>query len=389
MSYMDDVKRMFTEGLTLEEIAGKVRRSARTIVDRLRREGYSQRGDIWVNRETGECLNNPQPLEAAKPTEQEVGEPIVTVDIRTLKNANGVALSTDINVITAEINAYQRVAGEAIFEIGRRLKGVRDNPEEYGFEGYRDWERWCSDELGMTRQHANRFIKVFDRFSEYETGTPVFRLPTSMSVLYELIPYDDEELEMPREMPDGTMKKLTEMSRREIEEFKRREREAVAEKEKALRAADEAEKRAKQAEESAEESARVNHELMDTLREIESRPTPEPKVEPVEVPVHDPATTERLRRYEEKFGDIEIYEQGAVRIGNIADVSAATQTFEYEIRNMLKKYAFLTQYQRELSTLPQVVSQEFEGTIIAWGGFLQELSDCFYSSRKGAKIINI
>jgi len=50
-------------------------------------------------------------------------------------------LSTDINVITAEINAYQQVAGEAIFEIGRRLKGVRDNPEKYGFEGYRDWER--------------------------------------------------------------------------------------------------------------------------------------------------------------------------------------------------------------------------------------------------------
>lgn len=32
------------------------------------------------------------------------------------------ALSNDINIITAEVNAYQRVAGEAIFEIGGRLK---------------------------------------------------------------------------------------------------------------------------------------------------------------------------------------------------------------------------------------------------------------------------
>ncbi|WII38777.1 dimethyladenosine transferase [Paenibacillus thiaminolyticus] len=35
-------------------------------------------------------------------------------------------LSTDIHVITAEINAYQKIAGEAIFEIGRRLKHIRE-----------------------------------------------------------------------------------------------------------------------------------------------------------------------------------------------------------------------------------------------------------------------
>ncbi|MEA0554764.1 DNA modification methylase [Lysinibacillus irui] len=43
----------------------------------------------------------------------------------------GQTLSTDINVITAEINAYQRVAGEAIFEIGRRLHEVKYNPRKF------------------------------------------------------------------------------------------------------------------------------------------------------------------------------------------------------------------------------------------------------------------
>lgn len=41
-------------------------------------------------------------------------------------------LSNDIHVITAEINAYQRIAGEAIFEIGRRLHEVKYNPKKFG-----------------------------------------------------------------------------------------------------------------------------------------------------------------------------------------------------------------------------------------------------------------
>lgn len=47
-------------------------------------------------------------------------------------------MSDDINVITAEINAYKQMAGEAIFEIGRRLKEVRDNPGKFGLPAGKD-----------------------------------------------------------------------------------------------------------------------------------------------------------------------------------------------------------------------------------------------------------
>ncbi|CAM4528033.1 hypothetical protein [Paenibacillus xylanexedens] len=39
---------------------------------------------------------------------------------------NELALSSDLSTLIAEINAYKRVDGEAIFEIGKRLKSVRD-----------------------------------------------------------------------------------------------------------------------------------------------------------------------------------------------------------------------------------------------------------------------
>ncbi|MEK5104184.1 DUF3102 domain-containing protein [Cytobacillus sp. FSL M8-0252] len=129
-----------------------------------------------------------------------------------------VELSTDLNVITAEINAYQRVAGEAVFEIGYRLKHVKEKDLAHG-----EWSEWL-EKMNMTQGHARRFIRVYDRFAKH---APVHELPPSLSVLYLLIPFDDEELEKPREMPNGSTKKLTEMSRREIEEFKAREKKAL------------------------------------------------------------------------------------------------------------------------------------------------------------------
>lgn len=127
-----------------------------------------------------------------------------------LRSVDSHELSTDINTITAEINAYQRVAGEAIFEIGRRLKHVKENDLVHG-----EWAKWL-ETINMKPRQAQRFTKVFERFGK---TTPGSHFKLGMSVLYELTEFDDEELEEPHEMPDGSTKKLTEMSRRQIEEL--------------------------------------------------------------------------------------------------------------------------------------------------------------------------
>ena len=132
-------------------------------------------------------------------------------------------LSTDLSTITAEINAYQRITGEAIFEIGRRLKHVKENDLAHG-----EFTRWVEREVNMSIRHVNNFIRVYERFGNRNPGTD---LPASITVLNLLTSFTDEQLEQEYELPDGTRKKPVDMSRRQIEELKRQLKQAEQEAE--------------------------------------------------------------------------------------------------------------------------------------------------------------
>ncbi|GAC44279.1 DUF3102 domain-containing protein [Paenibacillus popilliae] len=64
-------------------------------------------------------------------------------------------LSTDIHVITAEINAYKQIAGEAILEIGRRLKHVKENELIHGQYGN------LLEAIEMDRSQAAKFAAYY------------------------------------------------------------------------------------------------------------------------------------------------------------------------------------------------------------------------------------
>jgi Protein of unknown function (DUF3102). len=126
--------------------------------------------------------------------------------------------SSDIHVITAEINAYKRVAGEAIFEIGRRLKHVKENDLAHG-----QFSEWLKS-IDFDVYQASRFIKVYEELSEGKLRTCA---NIGFRALYEIATLPPEERERPHTIPStGETKTVDEMTVRELREVKKALKEA-------------------------------------------------------------------------------------------------------------------------------------------------------------------
>jgi Protein of unknown function (DUF3102) len=250
-------------------------------------------------------------------------------------------LSNDLNVITAEINAYQRVAGEAIFEIGRRLKHVKDKKIAERHGGWTQWLR----EINMSTSQADRFIKIT---TELETS----KFPTSGSItlgtLYEIATLPPEEREKPHVIPStGEVKTVDEMTIRELREVKKALKQARQEKELA-------ERRAEHAEEIA--------------RKLESR---EIRTEYVEV--KDELAERKLKRYEELFGDISMYEGRTTRVTNGDAITYAVFEFSEDVRKFIEKYSHLTHFAREFNDMIDEGKEEYRKAIYALNQFTSSI----------------
>lgn len=167
-------------------------------------------------------------------------------------------LSTDLTTITTEIRSYENIAGQSIFEIGRRLKWVKEHDLAHGQFG--EWVK----SLGIDPSSASHFMKIA---SELKLGT----YPNmGAKALYLIATMPPEERDKPQQLNSGETKKPDEMTVRELREVKKK----LKQREQEL--ADRDETIANQQAE-LEDNRKVQLELNRRNSEL-SKQQPEPKV---------------------------------------------------------------------------------------------------------------
>ncbi|WP_239733037.1 DUF3102 domain-containing protein [Mammaliicoccus sp. E-M26] len=123
---------------------------------------------------------------------------------------NELQLSNNLPVIESEIKAYQNLAGEAIFEIGRRLKHVKENDLAHG-----EFGKWL-ETVNLDRKQAYKFIKISEEFSNDSTYSHL-----GSSVLYQIATLPETERTKEHVTSSGETKTPDEMTVRELRELKK------------------------------------------------------------------------------------------------------------------------------------------------------------------------
>ncbi|WRN78650.1 DUF3102 domain-containing protein [Staphylococcus aureus] len=102
------------------------------------------------------------------------------------------------------------MAGQSIFETGRRLKHVKENDLAHG-----EFGKWL-EKVGLDEYQASRFIKVANEQSKLHSSANL-----GLKALYQIATIPVEHREEKQQTSSGEMKTPYEMTNKEREEFKR------------------------------------------------------------------------------------------------------------------------------------------------------------------------
>ncbi|WP_210130132.1 DUF3102 domain-containing protein [Staphylococcus sp. GDX8P54P] len=123
---------------------------------------------------------------------------------------NELQLSNDLTTIETEIKSYQNIAGQSIFEIGRRLKHVKENDLAHG-----EFGKWLEN-LNLDWNTANRFMKVSSELPNSDTYHNL-----GSNALYLITTLPEPERNKEHTTSKGETKTPDEMTVRELRELKK------------------------------------------------------------------------------------------------------------------------------------------------------------------------
>lgn len=120
---------------------------------------------------------------------------------------NELALSNNLSQIELEINHHKQLAGQSIWEIGRRLKHVKENDLTHG--QFREWH----EGLGLDKDFAYKSMKIVEELPNVET---LRHLGTTALHLIATLPEEEkqEQIEKIEQGESPTVRELQEVRRR-------------------------------------------------------------------------------------------------------------------------------------------------------------------------------
>ncbi|MCZ7524292.1 MULTISPECIES: DUF3102 domain-containing protein [Bacillus cereus group] len=259
-------------------------------------------------------------------------------------------LSNDINVITAEIKSYQQIAGQSIFEIGKRLKHVKENDLMHG-----EFGNWL-EELGMNHRVANQMMKVAKELTEENWRTSS---NLGFEALYQIATFPLEQREVPHTIPStGETKTVDEMTVRELREVKK----SLKEKDKLLEQAEHKIQESQRELEQARKSEQVAMKQLETVHNQEPQVVEKEIVKEVPVVPDDLLNEiERLKEENQEYKDnANFYKQKADALSKDAnDMEKEEKSMNYiSNKNVHNLIAYMDKFLKDA-----VVSSLMRGSI--------------------------
>ena len=119
-------------------------------------------------------------------------------------------LSTDLNVITAEINSFKQIAGQSIWEIGRRLNYVKEHDLAHG--QFMEWYQ----SIGLDKNFVSKSMTIAKKLPNFQTLGNL-----SNEAIYLIATLPEEERDKQHTTFKGETKTVDEMTVRELQELKK------------------------------------------------------------------------------------------------------------------------------------------------------------------------